>query len=198
MLARRSVVAVAALWLGAVLVSPARAGQPTDQLVGSIDRVMKVLNDAELKKPAKAQQRQAAIRRAAEDMFDFEEFARRSLARHWEARTPAEQAEFVKLFRDLLGRVLTGKLNLYNGEKVVVVGDAIDGIHGDEATVKTLVGAKQGAIPVDFWMVHRGGHWRTCDVVIGGVSLVRSYRAQFDKVIKRTSYQQLVKQVREK
>jgi len=134
----------------------------------------------------------------ASEVFDFEEFARRSLGRHWDARTPAEQAEFVQLFRLLLERVLTGKLDLYDGEKIVVVGDVIDGVRGDEATVKMLVGAKQGAVPLDFWMVQRGSHWRACDIVIGGVSLVRNYRAQFDKVIKRTSYQQLVKQVREK
>ena len=195
---RRSVVAVAALWLGAVLAAPAWAGQPAEQLFTSIDRVMKVLNDPELKRPAKAQERRAAIRRLAGDMFDFEEFARRSLGRHWEARTATEREEFVRLFRDLIERVFTGKLDLYNGEKVVVVSDAIDGVRGDEATVKTQVGASQGAIPVDFWMVHRGDSWRACDIVIGGVSLVRNYRAQFDKVIKRTSYAQLVKQVREK
>jgi len=196
--ARRSVVAVAALWLGAVLAAPAWAGQPADQLSASIDRIITILNDPELKRPVKAKQRQAAVRRMASEVFDFEEFARRSLGRHWDARTPAEQAEFVQLFRLLLERVLTGKLDLYNGEKIVVVGDVIDGVRGDEATVKMLVGAKQGAVPLDFWMVQRGSHWRACDIVIGGVSLVRNYRAQFDKVIKRTSYQQLVKQVREK
>jgi len=195
---QRSVIAVAALWLGAVLAAPAWAGQPADQLSASIDRIIKILNDPELKRPAKAKQRQAAVRRMASEVFDFEEFARRSLGRHWDARTPAEQAEFVQLFRLLLERVLTGKLDLYNGEKIVVVGDVIDGVRGDEATVKMLVGAKQGAVPLDFWMVQRGSHWRACDIVIGGVSLVRNYRAQFDKVIKRTSYQQLVKQVREK
>ncbi|PYM67291.1 MAG: organic solvent tolerance ABC transporter substrate-binding protein [Candidatus Rokuibacteriota bacterium] len=195
---QRSVIAVAALWLGAVLAAPAWAGQPADQLSANIDRIIKILNDPELKRPAKAKQRQAAVRRMASEVFDFEEFARRSLGRHWDARTPAEQAEFVQLFRLLLERVLTGKLDLYNGEKIVVVGDVIDGVRGDEATVKMLVGAKQGAVPLDFWMVQRGSHWRACDIVIGGVSLVRNYRAQFDKVIKRTSYQQLVKQVREK
>jgi len=195
---QRSVIAVAALWLGAMLAAPAWAGQPADQLVASIDRIIKILNDPELKRPAKAKQRQAAVPRMASEVFDFEEFARRSLGRHWDARTPAEQAEFVQLFRLLLERVLTGKLDLYNGEKIVVVGDVIDGVRGDEATVKMLVGAKQGAVPLDFWMVQRGSHWRACDIVIGGVSLVRNYRAQFDKVIKRTSYQQLVKQVREK
>ena len=64
--------------------------------------------------------------------------------------------------------------------------------------MKTLVAAKLGAIPVDFLMVRRGDRWRAGDVVISGLSLVRNFRGQFDKVIKRGSYQQLVKQVREK
>ena len=47
-------------------------------------------------------------------------------------------------------------------------------------------------------MLRRGKSWRAYDVVLGGYSLVDSYRAQFDKVIQRTSYRQLVQQVREK
>ena len=93
---QRSVIAVAALWLGAMLAAPAWAGQPADQLSANIDRIIKILNDPELKRPAKAKQRQAAVRRMASEVFDFEEFARRSLGRHWDARTPAEQAEFAR------------------------------------------------------------------------------------------------------
>ena len=65
--------------------------------------------------------------------------------------------------------------------------------------MKTKVVAKNGSeIPVDYRMILRGERWRACDVVIAGVSLIDNYRVQFDKVIQRTSYQQLVKQVREK
>ena len=196
---RARVTLVALLLLALLALVPrAWAGEPGTQLLARIDQVLKVLDDPRLKKPESAQERRQAVRRVAIEILDFEEISRRSLGRHWDARTPAEQAEFVQLFRLLLERVLTGKLDLYNGEKIVVVGDVIDGVRGDEATVKMLVGAKQGAVPLDFWMVQRGSHWRACDIVIGGVSLVRNYRAQFDKVIKRTSYQQLVKQVREK
>jgi phospholipid transport system substrate-binding protein len=192
---RRTVVAVAALWLAAVLAPPAWAGQPADQLFASIDRVLKLLDDPEFKQPARAQERREAIRRFADDVLDFEELAHRSLARHWEARTAAEREEFVQLFREFLERLLVSKLDAYHGEKVVLVGDALN---GDEATVKTLVAAKQGAIPVDYEMVRRGDCWRAGDIVIGGMSLVRNFRVQFDTVIKRASYQQLVKQVRDK
>jgi phospholipid transport system substrate-binding protein len=194
---RRTIVAAAAIWLVALLAPPARAGQPAEQLFASIDRVLKLLDDPALKEHARAEERRQAIRRVAGEIFDFEEIARRSLARHWEARTPSERDEFVQLLRNLLERSFIGKLDSYNGEKVAVLSEAID---GDEATVKTQVVTQQGAdvIPVDYRMVRRGDHWRACDIVIGGVSLVKNYRAQFDKIIQRTSYAQLVKQVREK
>ena len=195
MRARWSMVAVTSLWLGALLVPSAWAGEPADQLFASIDGVLQLLDDPELKQPARAQERREAIRRFAADTLDFEELAHRSLLRHWEARTPAEREEFVQLFREFLERLLVSKLDSYNGEKVVLVGDAID---GDEATVKTLVAARHGAIPVDYLMVRRGDRWRAGDIVISGMSLVRNFRAQFDSVIKRVSYEQLVKQIREK
>src|SRR5438552_58417 len=88
--------------------------------------------------------------------------------------------EYVPLLRELLERSFIGRLDLYNGEQVVVLSEAIE---GDSAIVKTHVVTRQGAdlIPVDYRMVRRGDHWRACDVVIGGLSLVDNYRAQFHK-----------------
>src|SRR5437899_13084644 len=65
-----------------LVAAPGWAGQPTDQLRTEIDRVLKVLDDPELKKERRARERQAEVRRIANDIFDFEETARRSLARH--------------------------------------------------------------------------------------------------------------------
>jgi len=177
-----------------VAAPPAWAGPPADQLFTRIDEVLRTLDDPELKKPVRAQERRQTIRRLAGDIFDFEEIARRSLGRHWQARTPAERQEFVQVFGDLLERAYIGKIELYTGEKVAFLGDAID----DElATVRTRIVTRQGTeIPVDYRMLRRGDRWRAYDVIIEGVSLVANYRSQFDKVIQRTSYQQLVQQVR--
>lgn len=192
----RTAVAAVALWLVALLAAPAWAGQAADHLVASIDRVLKVLDDPALKQSAKVEERREAIRRYAGELFDFEEMTRRSLERHWDARTPAERAEFVQLFHHLLERSFIGKLDLYNGEKVAILGEAID---GDEVMVNTQVVTSQGdKVPVDYRMVRRGDRWRACDIVLGGVSIVENYRAQFDKIIQRASYAQLVKLVREK
>jgi len=158
--------------------------------------VLKVVGDPALKPPARAQERLQALHRAAEKMFDFEEMARRSLAGHWEARTAVERKEFVQAFRDLLERAYIAKVELYNGEKIALLGDTTA---GNLATVKTKIVTKQGTgVSVDYRMIRRGAHWRAWDVVIGDVSLVENYRSQFDKIIQRTSYQQLVQRVRGK
>ena len=86
------------------------AGVPTDQLKAQIDRVLKTLEDPELKKEGRAKDRRAAVRKIANDIFDFGETARRSLGRHWQGRTPAERDEFVQLFSDLLERSYISKI----------------------------------------------------------------------------------------
>jgi phospholipid transport system substrate-binding protein len=188
-----AVVVASVLWLQAV---PAAAGPPTDQLRGRIDRVLKILDDPEMRKEARAAERRAAIRAIAGEVFDFEEISRRSLARHWQPRSPAEREEFVRLFGELLERSYVSKLELYSGEKIEYVGEAVD---GDLATVRTRVVTRQGTqIPVDYRLFRQGDRWRAYDVHIEGVSLVGNYRAQFNSVIQRSSYEELVKMLRAK
>jgi phospholipid transport system substrate-binding protein len=183
--------------LSAVAAPSAAAGVPSDQLKTQIDRVLKVLEDPELKKDGRIKDRRAAVRRIANDIFDFGETARRSLGRHWQARTPAERDEFVRLFSDLLERSYISKVEVYGGEKIHYVGDAID---GDQARVQTRLLTKSGSdIPIEYRM-HRktGDRWLVYDVVIEGVSLVANYRTQFNKIIQTSSYQELVKKMRAK
>jgi len=181
----------------AVLAAPrAWAGPPTDQLSERIDQVLKVLGDQELKAPAKAAERRETLRRLAFEVFDFEELAKRCLARHWEARTPAERSESVQLLADLIERSYVGRMDAYSGERVVFLGDTID---GELAVVKTRIVSKQSTeLPVDYRMFRRGDRWRVYDVTIEGVSLVANYRSQFDRILQRSSFQQLVNQVKEK
>src|SRR5262245_36168753 len=189
-------IAIAMAVLGLLLVSQAWAGAPTDQLRGQIDRVIKTVEDPELKREGKAGERRAALRKLANETFDFPEMSKRALARHWQGRTPAEQEEFVKLFADLLERAYVSKIENYGGEKIAYNGDTID---GDAALVKTKIVTKQGTdIPVDYRMVKRSDRWLVYDVVIEGVSLINNYRTQFNKIIQTSSYQSLVDRMKNK
>ncbi|MBI1735295.1 MAG: ABC transporter substrate-binding protein [Candidatus Rokubacteria bacterium] len=184
------------LVIAVVVSGPAWAGTPTEQLRSQIERVLKTLEDPELRKDSKATERRSAVRKLAEGIFDFEETARRSLGRHWAARTPAEREEFVRLFADLLERSYLTKMEIYGGEKIQYVGDAVD---AGNATVKTKIVAKGGTeIPVDYKMLRKADRWLVYDVAIEGVSLVSNYRTQFNKIIQTSSYQELVRKLKTK
>ena len=182
--------------LGLLAAREAWAGAPTDQLKGAIDRVIKTLDDPDLKGSRKVEDRRAAVRKVANDIFDFTETAKRSLARHWQARTDKEREEFIVLFGDLLERSYISKIELYGGEKIQYVGELMD---SDVATVRTKLVTKQGTeVPVDYRLLKRGDRWFVYDFSVEGVSLINNYRTQFNKIIQTSSYAELVKKMKTK
>ena len=190
MTSTRSFLLALSMGVTLLMVSDALAGPATDQLRTSVDLVVKILSDPELKKEARSLERRRAIRAVANQIFDFGEISRRSLAQHWQARTPAEREEFTRLFGDLLEQSYISKIENYSGEKIQYLGETVD---GDRAVVRTLIVTKQGtAIPVDYRMFLQGERWRAYDVTLEGVSLVANYRAQFNAIIQRSGYPDLV------
>ena len=188
-------VAVLVLAVTSLTGRSALAGAPTDQLRAQIDRVLKTLEDPELKKENRAKDRRAAVRKIANDIFDFSETARRSLGRHWQGRTQAERDEFVQLFTDLLERTYISKIETYGGEKIAYLGDTAE---GDQAKVQTKLVTKNGEIPIEYRMHKAGDRWLVYDVVIEGVSLVANYRTQFNKIIQTSSFQELMNKMKNK
>ena len=185
---------VAACLLLVFAAGEAAAGPATDQLRGAIDRVVKTMEDSRFQGSGKAGARRAAVRKIADEIFDFGEIARRALGRHWQARTDKEQAEFVGLFGDLLERSYISKIEVYGGEKILYANEKAD---GDRVTVGTKVITKTGTeVPIDYRMLKRGERWLVYDVNIEGVSLVSNYRTQFNKIIQTSSYAELVRKMK--
>jgi phospholipid transport system substrate-binding protein len=174
----------------------AAAGPATDQVHGAIDAVLKILGDPELKTHARTVERRRAIRTVANELFDFSEMSRRTLAIHWAARTPAEREEFVGLFADLLEKSYLSTIEEYAGEPILYIGETAD---GDLALVKTRIVTRRGTnIPIDYRVIQKSQRWRVCDVSIEGVSLVVNYRAQFNTIIARSGYPDLVSKLKAK
>jgi phospholipid transport system substrate-binding protein len=190
----RPLIASSAVALVLALVSAVYAGAATETLKQSVDHVVRILADpARRDKP---EQRRAEVRRIAESIFDYPDTARRALGSHWNARSPEQQQEFVKLFSDLLDRSYISKIELYQGERVQYLGETVG---GDEATVKTaIVTKKNSEIPIDYRMHRKDGRWLVYDVIIEGVSLVSNYRTQFNKIVQTESYEALVQRLRAK
>jgi phospholipid transport system substrate-binding protein len=179
-----------------VSAAPAAAGVPTDQLKGAVERVLRTLDDPTLKGEARLPERRVAVRKIANEIFDFSEIAKRSMARHWQPLSEAQRTEFVGLFAELLERSYISKIETYGGEKIQYTAERAD---GDFATVSTRIVTKNGTeVPVDYRMIKRADRWLVYDVSIEGVSLVSNYRTQFNKIIQTTSYNELVLKLRNK
>ena len=172
--------------------APVWAGPPTDQVRQYTDQVIKILEDPALQSADK----RVAVRKAAGEIFDVQETAKRALGRHWQGRTPAEREEFVQLFADLLERTYINKIDLYRGERLVYTSEAVD---GEYATVRAKVVTKQrGDIPVDAKMLRHGDRWLVYDIAVEGISLIANYRAQFDRIIRSASFKELVTRLKTK
>jgi len=187
------------LWLVAFLLrarNEARAGEPLDLVKTAVDKAIQVLRDPQLKTSEKKKERLERLKEVIDPIFDYEEIARRSLGRHWRRRTPAEQEEFAQLFRAFLERIYSDKVGLYEGEKIVFGRETVD---GDFAQVESIViNAKKEQTAVVYRLWRSGGKWKVYDAVIENVSIVNNYRAQFDRVISKSSYEDLKKMLKDK
>ena len=176
------------------LATPSLAGEPTDHIRKTTDKIITILNDPALKNEVET--RRKMLRNTLNERFDWEEMARLSLAGHWQGLTDEEKKEFVPLFTDLLERTYMNRIENYSGDKVTY--DA-ERVKGNYSLVKvTIFTDKQVEIPVVYKMKKKGPEWTIYDVSIEGVSLVNNYRQQFDSIILSSSYQGLVEKLKEK
>ena len=146
--------------------------------------------------PRRSMDKRTEIRKIARDLFDFEEVTRRTLSRHWAARTQEERAEFVALFTELLERSYTNRVEAYSGENITYLGEAID---ANYAIVRSKVLTdRRSELTLDYRLHLRDGRWRVYDLQIDGVSFISTYRSQFDRIIQAESYSALLERMRKK
>ncbi len=181
--------------LALTMAPPARAQTqtPTEQFSAYTDQILKVLRDTSLREIDSPEKLQAAVRKTAIRMFGVTEAARAALGAHWEARTPAEQDDFTDLLADFLEAAYIVQLQKQGSLKLRYMGETID---DDRAAVRLKVLAQRDAdVDIEARLVRRAERWLIADVLIAGVSVVENYRAQFDRIIRRSGYAELVRQL---
>lgn len=179
-----------------VFTAVAATTSPKEQIKTTVDKVINILKDPKYKGESRAQQKRTALRGEISKVFDFEEMSKRTLGIYWKDRTPQEKKEFVELFKDLLERSYSGKIESYTDEEIIYTDERIEDRY---AEVKTKIITKERKeIPIDYRLYFTGKEWKVYDVVIEGVSLISNYRSQFNKIIRTQSYQELVKRMKTK
>ena len=168
--------------------------QLVQRLVPAIIRI-KPTNNSTLS--AADQAANAAAAKEANAILDIPAVAQRTLGKHWQARTPAEQQEFITLLEQLLTKVAYPKSAEFFHS--LEVNFAKENIAGQRATVKTTVRhPKEGVVSVDYRLVQEGSVWRVQDILLDDVSLAANLQSQFNKIITENSYAELLRRMRDK
>ncbi|OHB98795.1 MAG: organic solvent tolerance ABC transporter substrate-binding protein [Planctomycetes bacterium RIFCSPHIGHO2_12_39_6] len=172
------------------------AGDPGKLVMDTIDKGLVVLKEPSLKGNDKVNERRQKLWETISHIFNFEEMSKRALGQHWKKRSDEEKKEFVGLFTNILKDAYIGKTDAYSGEKVILMKERVD---KEYATVQTKFILNTGSeLVVDYNMLNNSGEWKIYDVIIEGVSLVNNYRSQFNSILIKSTYNELVQRIKEK
>lgn len=173
-------------------VSAAGGYGPLQLVSSSIFRVMRIVR----LKPGNATEtgkRQAEIRQAAVELFDFDEISRRLLGQRWTDASPQEQQDFVALITDLLQGAYLNTIGNYPLATMTFQGEIISGSY---AQVHSQMATGRSTVAIEYRLLERDGGWGVYDIALDGVSLVSNYRSQFTSMLKRMSFAQVLDRLR--
>jgi phospholipid transport system substrate-binding protein len=187
-----SVIAVLLVVCGCKL---AQAGEPTEAIRGAVNQGVEILKNAKLDTQKQRAPVIDRLRQIVYPLFDFNEMAKRSLGANWRRLNSQQQKEFVSTFTALLEKTYADQIHLYNGQQVVYTGESVD---GNYAQVDSRIVDKNGQTYSVAYRLHKvDGKWKIYDVVAENISLVNNYRSQFNRVIAKSSFEELLKRMKE-
>ncbi len=178
------------------LPATAKVSTVTDEVSTTVDQVVKIVSDKEMKKPQNEQERRSALKKTIGAIFDYGEMAKRSMGIHWKTLSPVQRKEFVGLFSTLLENSYAGKIESYNKEKIIYDRESVEGTYAEVNS--RIITPKRDEFSLDYRLLKKGNKWMVYDVVIEGVSLVSNYRTQFNKIINEKGYNELLKKMKTK
>ena len=185
------------MWIFAflpLLPSLVSAGDATKQLSTTIDGFVPIISNtprAELQTNGMPE----SARKLVLARFDFSEMTKRSLGQHWTSLNPTEQKQFVDAFTQWqlisFGRIVRSS----GGHEVQFTRELQD---GKDASVETKVVRRYSEdLSIDYWLHNVNGQWKVYNMVIDHVDIVKNVNAQFDRVVAKSSLQELLQKVKD-
>ncbi len=171
------------------------AGSATEAIKKTVEQVLEVLGTDELQTPERKEERLKRLVDIISKRFDYEEMGKRTLSRNWKKLTPKQQEEFVELFRQFLTKSYAGNVDSYSGETIEYIKERNK---GNFAEVQTKVISSKSTVPLDYRLLKKNQQWWIYDVIIDSVSLMKNYRGQFDRILKTSSFEDLLTKLRTK
>ena len=173
-----------------------RADSPTEQVRTTVGKVLAIVESPNPKSKIQMESQRAQLVEVISPRFDFTEMAKRSLGRHWARRSPEEQRDFVKVFSALMVRSYADNIESYTGQNVLYTREREDENYAEVDT--RIVTDNRPPLTINYKLHSVNEEWRVYDLVIEDISVVNNYRSQFDRVIGKTSYADLVRMLKDK
>ena len=186
---------LAAVALASSLAGVARAGESPRAIV---EKMTQAAIDVLGEKGLSSEEKRHRIEDLAYANIDFDIMSHLVLARNWGRLSAAQQAEFVRLFKEHLALTYGRSIESYNNEKVEVVGERDEGRGDWTVKTKILRGGGNADVLVDYRLRQENDAWRIIDVVIERVSLVANFRSQFQDIMSSGGPAKLLDVLREK
>ena len=186
------------LVLAVLLVIPLQgyAATPMETIETGVNKVIAKLSQPGFKDQAKDVQI-SQLSDLISTVFDFEELSKRTMGREWKKMNPAQQEEFVKLFKGLLQGVYADRLLAYSDQKIIFDKETM--LKEGQAEVQSFLQTADGKkIPMFYRLTDKNGSWKVYDVIIEGVSMVKNYRDQFRDILSKDSPEKLLEILRDK
>jgi phospholipid transport system substrate-binding protein len=186
------------LWMAVVLPVSAQDSEP-EALVKKITE--EVLAALKTDKQLAAGDREKAVKLAEQKILphvDFEEATRLAVGRGWKEASPEQRKKLIAEFRNMLVRTYSNAIGTYEGQTMKVLPSRVKPGEG-EATVRNQF-LRPGGKPIliDYSMRKTDSGWKIYDIVVEGVSLVLTYRSEFDAVVKQEGIDGLIKRLGQK
>ena len=132
-------------------------------------------------------------------ILDYDALAQGSLRGNWDDRTPAERQEFQDVLKQLVQRAYRKNL-----DRTLDYDVTFDGTEqqSDRVVVRTTAqnrkNAREEPISIDYSVHKVSGAWRINDIVTEGSSLVANYQQQFNRIIKKDGFAELLRRMKKR
>jgi phospholipid transport system substrate-binding protein len=175
---------------------------PQKVIQDGASQVREILKKKVTKGSAEEQVQKTKLKKVVDGFLDYRELAMRSLGPHWKERTPVEQRDFVQLLRDLIDASYTGAIRNNINFEMKYLPEEIDpdGANASVPTVASTKDSKGKVVSMDilFHLYLKDTKWMIYDIEFDDLSLVRHYRSEFNRKIKKESYAALITVMKKK
>jgi phospholipid transport system substrate-binding protein len=202
-LALVSAVVLAGLLAGSVAraaeSAPPTNSSPMAELKRSNAQLDKVLQKNKPNWSPEAELERSEVKKLVGSFLDYQELAKRSLAKNWDKITPKQRDEFVETLRQLVERSYLKQVHGNANYNIKYDKEEKNGNEADvTATLNTVARGKKTKIALEYKMLWKDGHWVVYDVITDEQSMLENYRAEFNKIINRDGFDALMKKMRKK